>query len=67
MDLKELEKLSKLCRKHGIKKLKSSEVEIEFDHLSYPIRLSKRVKAEEAKTVDEYSEEDVLNWSSTTI
>lgn len=66
MDLKELEKLSKLCRRNGIKKLKSNDIELEFDHISYPIRLSKKVKDEESKIKEEFSEEDALFWSSTT-
>lgn len=67
MDLKELEKLCKLCRKNGIRKLKSSDIELEFDHISYPVRISKRVKDEETKTEEQFSEEDALYWSSTAV
>lgn len=65
MDLKELEKLAKLCHKYGIRTYTSPELTLNFDlpnpSLSSPSNGD--VKEEEEK---KYSEEDILLWSSST-
>lgn len=62
MDLKELEKLSKLCQKYGIRHYQSAQLTLDFDHKDIP---NKTNLVQEEKPFEEaMSEEDVLFWST---
>lgn len=67
-DQKDLEKLTKFCRKHGIQSLKAGDFEISFSPAAlFPESDYKRKKLEtETPIVSDqiYTEEDILNWSS---
>lgn len=69
MDIKTLSDLSKLadvCRKKGIETIKVCDGVIEFKLLDRPLR-SKRSKNEKEsiETTPQYTEEDLILWSST--
>lgn len=68
MDLKELEKLAKLCKKYGITSVKMAEVEISIDIYSLPPTQMKAIDSEPSSKASEASntitEEDILMWSS---
>lgn len=63
MDLKHLEKLAKLCRKHGISHLKSADLELQFD-LSHDEAAQALPPATDIAPTPAYSDEDTLLWSS---
>jgi len=67
MNLKEVEKLSKICRKYGIKSiaLDGVKVNIEFDGTIQPLP-SRAKTAQTTENIEqtELSDEDLLLWSS---
>jgi hypothetical protein len=67
MDLKHLDKLAKLCKKHGITHLKSQDIELQFDHSITESAVSNLIPpATDIATTprNPYSTEDALFWSS---
>lgn len=64
MDLKELEKLIKLCHRYNVKTIATPQVSLTLESI---IPSKQKLKAEEApKEAEEpqYSEEDILMWSA---
>lgn len=63
MDLKELEKLAKMCRKYGIKSIEDNGLKLSFsDSMPAPRKLQ-AVDSKETET-EQMTEEQVLFWSS---
>lgn len=63
MDLKALERLFKLCRKHGLTSYKSTELELSFQEGFEPPK-PKAAEADDVAPKGEYNEEDALYWSA---
>lgn len=64
MNLKELEKLAKLCRKYGISSIEDNGLKLSFsDHMPAP-RLSKAKGDAKEIEEDKSNEEDILFWSA---
>lgn len=64
MDLKDLEKLVKLCHKYSIKTISTPQVSLSIEVLSPP---QPKIKAEESaqeKPEPQYTDEDILLWSA---
>ena len=64
MNLKELEKLMKLCHKHNVKQITVDGVSLTIDTL---VPRKQKVTLDEAlqeKPEPDYSEEDILMWSA---
>lgn len=63
MDLKDLEKLVKLCHKYSIKSISTPQVSLTIEVLSPP---QPKLKAEEVqeKPEPQYTDEDILLWSA---
>lgn len=64
MDLKDLEKLVKLCHKYSIKTISTPQVSLSIEVLSPP---QSKIKAEESaqeKPEPQYTDEDILMWSA---
>lgn len=67
MDLKELERLAKLCHKYSIKSVTTPELSLTFDELHPPTKAEPKAPAidpEPPEKEPEYSEEDILLWSA---
>lgn len=69
-DLKNIEKIVKFCRKHGILSLKTPEIDISLSmsHSGDSIYKRKKNNSTENSSLievetDEYTEEQILNWS----
>lgn len=69
MNLKELEKLAKLCHKVGIQSITLEGVTLTLAQGFIPnTRLKKAIdKASDIESEPEYTEEQILNWSSTPV
>jgi hypothetical protein len=65
MNHKDLEKLLRLCRKYGVSALKTTDIQLSLSHEMPPT--IKPPETKEVKPTTEYSEEDMLLWSSTTV
>jgi hypothetical protein len=63
MNLKELEKLMKLCHKHNVKSITVDGVSLTIDSLIPPKQNFKEEPTQE-KPEPEYTEEDILMWSA---
>lgn len=65
MDLKDLEKLVKLCHKYSIKTISTPQVSLSIEVLSPP---QTKKKADEVvvqeKPEPQYTDEDILLWSA---
>lgn len=64
MELKELEKLIKLCHKYNVKSIATPEVSLTLESIIPP---KEKAKAEETKNETQepqYTDEDVLMWSA---
>jgi hypothetical protein len=64
MDLKEIEKLIKLCHKYSVKSISTPEVSLTIEALSPP---KSKLKAKEEAVPEEepqYTEEEILMWSA---
>lgn len=59
-DLKELEKLLKLCRKQGVTSIKVQGIELLLGELP---RKSSETEADDDVKSDEPTPEDIMNWS----
>lgn len=69
-NFKDLQKIVAYCRKQGIQRIKTTEIELELAPASlFPISAYKKTKesAEEIKTENAYSDIDLINWSSSSI
>ncbi len=64
MNLKELEKLAKLCHKYGIRTYTTPELTLNFDLPTPKQELTPDTKD---TPKPEYSEEDALFWSSSNL
>lgn len=68
MSPKDLEKLMKLCRKHGVKALKTAQVELSFDEGITPEKTYKPKGGQASPPIDpiteEPSSEEVLFYSA---
>jgi (p)ppGpp synthase/HD superfamily hydrolase len=67
MDIKELEKIARLCHKWGITSIQTSQYTLSFKDTfenpkKAPLSALESTKEEEQKTL---TEEDILLWSST--
>ncbi len=74
MDLKEIEKLAKLCHKVGISQITVNDITITVQPGFIPNRrLTKALdkasgsSASDIESQEEYTEEQILNWSSTSV
>lgn len=63
MDIKDLEKLAKLCQKYGIKHYQSAQITLDFEH-SPAIKTIAGSPAVQAMEEPELTEDDILNWST---
>lgn len=66
MDIKQLNRLAAACKRHGITRIKTADVELQFDH-----HLTERTKPHSPLTNEEptkqdptFTEEDALFWSA---
>jgi len=71
MDIKELDKLAQLCRKRGILKLKTADIELELSEFAPQSTRQTSAKTSAIddsgeKAWDELSDEEKLFYSSTT-
>jgi len=64
MDLKDLEKLVKLCHKYSIKSITTPQVSLTIDTLSPPQPKLKAEEPAQEKPEPEYTDEDILMWSA---
>lgn len=61
MDLKELEKFFKICRKQGVTDITFGEVTVKFGDL--PIKVHGQVEDEDIQTPDAPSQDDIIYWA----
>jgi hypothetical protein len=61
MDIKELAKIVKLCKAHGVTYIKTPDVELKIELQE---AVEKRQEPTETAPPKTYSEEDALYWSS---
>lgn len=59
---KDLEKLAKICRKYGINRLKTADIELSIDLA--PVTPQEAAISEPEKPQTSYTDEDALFWSS---
>lgn len=64
MDLKQIEALLRLCRKHGLQSLKLPDIELSFGSAAPPLPGRKGATTEQPDVKSEFSEEDALFWSA---
>ncbi len=68
MDIKttsDLAKIADLCRKKGIESIKITNDTVEFKLGDKPVAKTRAVKgSDKLESIPEYSEDDILNWSS---
>lgn len=60
---KQLKQVISLCKKENVKSIKFDGIEIEFNSYA-PKTRRKKANLEDPKVENEFSEEDVLFWSS---
>lgn len=60
--LKDLTELVKMCRKNGVRAITVDGITMQIDE---QIDEPKALKTESTKDIPQYSEEDLLYWSST--
>jgi hypothetical protein len=66
MELKELERLLKLCHRYKVRSITIGDTSLVLDSIVPPKQKASKETPEEKPQV-EYSEEDILLWSSTSI
>lgn len=64
MNLKELEKLVKLCHKYSIKTISTPEVSLSIEVLAPPKQKLKADESAQEKPEPQYTDEDILMWSA---
>jgi len=65
MNLKELEKLMKLCHKYNVKSISVDGVSITVDTiLPQKLKIDKSTMEQSEPSAPEYTDEDILMWSA---
>jgi len=64
MDIKLLEKYVKLCRKYGIETFKIADIEIKLGEIATKQRVEVSAEIAPAPLMPQYSDMDMLLWSS---
>lgn len=66
---KELEALIKMCRKHGVRNIEVDGVKMLIDAPDEHVAESSQSRntADNVKSPDQYSDEDIMFWSSTPV
>lgn len=64
MDLKELEKLIKLCHKYNIKTISTPQVSLSIESIMPPKHKIKTEETPKEAEEPQYTEEDILMWSA---
>lgn len=64
MDLKELEKLIKLCHKYNVKTISTPQVSLSIETIVPPKKKSQDVEAPKEAEEPQYTDEDILMWSA---
>lgn len=64
MNLKELEKLIKLCHKYNVKVISTPEVSLTIENIMPPKQKLKEQEAPKETEEPQYTDEDILMWSA---